>query len=78
MLNLGNWFSPRRRDSHPRGQFARWLMDVKIEGFWVACGGVFLIGGLWTLLDLPWPLAPTLIILLGVLLLGKAVIGFTR
>ncbi len=39
-------------------QFARWLMDVNIEGVWVACGGVFLVGGLWTLLELPWPLAP--------------------
>ena len=59
-------------------QIARWLMDMKIEGFWVACGTVFLAGGLWTLLDLPWPLAPILIILLGVVLLGKAVIGVRR
>ena len=59
-------------------QFARWLMDMKIEGFWVACGAVFLAGGLWTLLNLPWPLAPILLILFGVVLLGKAVIGFRR
>lgn len=54
-------------------QFARWQADVKIEGFWVACGTVFLAGGVWTLLDLPWPLVPVLLILLGVALLGKAI-----
>ncbi len=59
-------------------QFARWLMDVKIEGFWVACGGVFLIGGLWTLLELPWPLAPILVILLGLAWLGRAIIDIRR
>jgi hypothetical protein len=56
-------------------QFTRWLMNVEIEGFWIACGAVFLAGGLWTLLDLPWPLAPILIILLGLFLLGRAIIG---
>ncbi len=59
-------------------QFARLLVDMKLEGFWVACGAVFLAGGLWALLDLPWPLAPILLILLGVVLLGKAVAGFRR
>jgi hypothetical protein len=59
-------------------QFARWQMGMKIEGFWVACGAVFLAGGLWQLLNLPWPLAPILLILLGVALLGKAVIGVGR
>ncbi len=59
-------------------QLVRLLMGMKIEGFWVACGLVFLAGGLWTLLDLPWPLAPILLILLGIVLLGKAVTGFRR
>ena len=59
-------------------QFARWLMGLEIERFWVACGSVFLVGGLWTLLNLPWPLAPILLILLGVAMLGKVVIGFRR
>ncbi len=59
-------------------QFARWLMDVNIEGVWVACGGVFLIGGLWTLLELPWPLAPILVILLGLVWLGRAIIDIRR
>lgn len=59
-------------------QIARWQMDMKIEGFWIACGTVLLAGGLWNLLDLPWPLAPILLILLGVALLGKAVVAVRR
>jgi hypothetical protein len=59
-------------------QIARWQMDIEIEAFWVACGAVFLAGGLWTLLQLPWPLAPILIIVLGVWLLGKAVLDIRR
>jgi hypothetical protein len=60
-------------------QLARSQMNIKIEGFWVACGAVFLIGGLWTVLNLPsWPLAPIVFILLGVVLLGRAVISIKR
>ncbi len=54
-------------------QLARRQMDLKIDGFWVACGIVFLAGGLWSLLALPWPLAPVLLILLGVVMLGKTI-----
>jgi hypothetical protein len=54
-------------------------MNIKIEGFWVAWGAVFLIGGLWTVLNFAsWPLAPIVLILLGVLLLGKAIISIRR
>jgi hypothetical protein len=59
-------------------QCARWLIGLRIEGFWISCATVFIAGGLWTLLNLPWQLAPILIILLGVVLLGRAVIGFSR
>jgi hypothetical protein len=55
-------------------QLVRWQMGMTIESFWVACGAVCLAGGLWNVLELPWPLAPILLILLGVALLGKAVI----
>jgi hypothetical protein len=54
-------------------QFARRQMDMKIEGFWVACGTVFLASGVWELLAIPWSLAPVLLILLGVVLFWKAV-----
>ncbi len=55
-------------------QFARWQLGMVIEGFWIACGTVFLAGGLWNVLELPWPLAPILLILFGVAMLGKAVV----
>src|SRR4029077_14168699 len=54
-------------------QLARSQMKIKIEGFRVAWGMVFLIGGLATRLKFAsWPLAPIVFILLGVVLLGKA------
>ena len=60
-------------------QLARSLMKIKIEGFRVAWGAVFLIGGLWTVLNIAsWPLAPIVFILLGVVLLGKAVVSIRR
>ena len=60
-------------------QLARLQMNIKIEGFWVTWGAVFLIGGLWTVLDLAsWPLAPIVFILLGVVLLAKAIISIRR
>jgi hypothetical protein len=60
-------------------QLARSQMNIKVEGFWVAWGAVFLIGGLWTVLNLTsWPLAPIVLILLGVVLLGKASIRIRR
>jgi hypothetical protein len=59
-------------------QLARWRLNLGIEWFWIACGAVFLAGGLWTLLNLPWPLAPMLLILLGVALFAKTVVGIVR
>ena len=59
-------------------QFARWQIDLNIDRFWLACGAVIFVGGLWTLLDLPWSLGPILLILLGVVLLVKTAIGFCR
>ncbi len=76
-LSLG-MVSPGRRHPHPAAQGARWFIGLKIEGFWIACAIVFIAAGLWTLLNLPWQLAPMLIILLGVVLLGKAVIYARR
>jgi hypothetical protein len=59
-------------------QFGRWQMGLSIEAFWVACGAVFLAGGLWNLLNLPWPLAPILLILLGLGLVAKAIVEARR
>ncbi len=59
-------------------QLARWQMGLEIESFWVACGVVFFAGGIWNVLDLPWPLSAILLIGLGAMLLGKAFVGFDR
>ncbi len=59
-------------------QVCRWQMEIAVESFWIACGAVFFAGGLWTLLALPLPLAPILIIILGVWLLGKAIVDAKR
>ena len=53
-------------------QFFHWQAGNKIDRFWTACGVVFLAGGVWMLLQMQWPLAPILIILLGVVLLSRA------
>lgn len=54
-------------------QTSRWLMGLKVDGFGVACGVIFLAGGVWELAALPWSLAPVLLILLGGYLLRKAI-----
>ncbi len=54
-------------------QFARWRIGVEVENFWIACGAIFLAGGVWRLLDLPWPLVPVLLILLGLISLVRAI-----
>jgi len=60
-------------------QLARLQVNIKIEGFWVTWGAVFLIGGLWTVLNLAsWPLAPIVLILLGVVQLAKAIMSIRR
>ena len=60
-------------------QLARSQMNIEIEGFWVAWGALFLVGGLWTVLNITsWPLAPIVLIVLGIVLLGKAIISIKR
>lgn len=43
----------------------RWNAGLKIEGFWLVVGIMFLAGGLWELFQVPLPLAPILIIFCG-------------
>jgi hypothetical protein len=47
----------------------------KLNGFWLICGAVFLLAGIWEILGLKWPLAPLLMILLGVGVLWQAFFG---
>ena len=59
-------------------QVARRQIGASVETFWVACAAVFLVGGVWKLLQLSWPLTPVLLIVLGAALLGKAVVSLVR
>lgn len=56
-------------------QAALWLRGETVDSFAIACGIVFLVGGVWIVLGLTWPLAPALLILLGLGLLWNAVVG---
>lgn len=53
-------------------QLARKYSKLKLEGFWLAVGFIFIIGGLLNLLNIEFNLIPILIILAGVLLLVSA------
>ncbi|MDU8914224.1 hypothetical protein [Aestuariicoccus sp. MJ-SS9] len=47
----------------------RLRLNLKIEGFWIVVGLMFLVGGLWELFKIPWPLAPFLMIGCGLAVL---------
>ena len=53
----------------------RWLKGLSVHGFSIAMGLMLVLGGLWELLALTWPLIPILIIGLGAALLFNAVRG---
>ena len=53
----------------------RWQRGVATSGFWITCGAVFIVGGIWELLRLSRPLAPVLLILFGLVVLWKAFFG---
>lgn len=59
-------------------QTTLWRRSEGIDAFSVACGVVFLVGGAWLVLGLTWPLAPVLLILLGVAMLWNAMSGMLR
>ena len=50
-------------------------MSLRIERFWIALGIAFLLGGLGTLFQVPWPLVPVLLILFGVAVLSGDLTG---
>lgn len=43
-------------------------MGNRINRFWIACGLVFLVGGVWMVLKIQWLLAPMLAPILMILL----------
>jgi hypothetical protein len=59
-------------------QAVHWQLSGTMQGFWLACGIVFLAGGAWRLLELSFPLTPVLFVMLGLALLGKVIVGVRR
>ena len=56
-------------------QLARKYFDLKLEGFWVAVGFIFLLGGVWRLLNVQLGLVPILCIALGLVLLVSTLVA---
>ncbi len=56
-------------------QAARKYFGMKLEGFWVAVGFLFVVGGVWKLFNVHLGLLPILCIVAGVALLGSRMVG---
>lgn len=56
-------------------QMARKIYGLKLEGFWIIVGVLFLLGGIWELFTPTIPLVPILLIVAGVVLLGSILLG---
>jgi hypothetical protein len=56
-------------------QLARKYFALKWEGFWVAVGFLFVVGGIWKLFNVQLGLLPILCIVAGVALLVSTLIG---
>lgn len=59
-------------------QVARKYFALKLEGFWVAVGFLFVVGGVWKLFNVHLGLVPILCIVAGVALLVSALVGRPR
>lgn len=55
-------------------QAVRKALALPAEGFWIFVGLAFLVAGAWRMSALEIPLAPILLIMLGALLLGAALL----
>jgi hypothetical protein len=54
-------------------QVVRKYLNLKLEGFWVVIGLLFVVGGLWELFEPDLPLVPILLIVAGAALLISVV-----
>ncbi len=59
-------------------QAARKYFGLRLEGFWVAVGFFFVLGGVWKLLDVQLGLLPVLCIAVGIILLVSTLVGKPR
>jgi hypothetical protein len=73
LVNIGwGWFLAGLGAIVLAAQAARRIAGERMDGGWLACGVLLLGAALWDILGLKWPLAPLLMILLGVAVLWKA------
>ena len=56
-------------------QAARKYFDLKLEGFWIAVGILFVVGGFWKVVNVQIGLLPILCIVNGVVLLVSTLAG---
>ena len=59
-------------------QAARKYFGLKLEGFWVAVGFLFVVGGFWKLVNVQLGLLPILCIVAGIALLASIFVGRAR
>ncbi len=50
-------------------QVARVFLKLNLEGFWFVVGLLFLVGGIWQMVEASFPLVPILLIVAGVALI---------
>ena len=56
-------------------QAARYKLGLKLSTAWTIGGAIFLVGGLWQLIHISFPLAPLLLILLGAAIIWNGFFG---
>ena len=59
-------------------QAARRSFGLELEGFWIAVGFLFIVGGIWRLFNIQFSLWPILCVAAGVALLASKFAGRTR
>jgi len=59
-------------------QVARRYFALKLEGFWLAVGFLFVVGGFWKLVNVQLGLLPILCIVAGIALLASIFVGRAR
>ena len=59
-------------------QAARKYFALKLEGFWIAVGFLFVVGGVWKLFNVDLRFMPILCIVVGVALVVSGLVGGPR
>ncbi len=56
-------------------QAARKYFQLRLEGFWIALGSLFVVGGIWRLFDIQIKLLPIVCLIAGAALVFSALAG---